>query len=259
MTRKSSIAILKKAWRLSNVSPFFRLFGSPPRSLNSLFHIDQRPRAYISREFSPEYIYIYINVLFCFFDCVPFNRIATNIYEHIMRQSCGRFFFFFFWGGVRCIQMWSSPPADNFSMNIPIMNLNSHQTNSNLHARRHPIRAIGVNLPHMYKTLQTPRATPDSQIKSKSTFAGPEATPLGRNQTKCRILPDHLFYNVKNTKSCLCPSSSDVPMQNPAGPTFRGQGCNIRGKFPCCLYTCDRPRFQPSVVRHHLYFVVPPT
>ena len=38
--------------------------------------------------------------------------------------------------------------------------------------------------------------------KLKSKLAGPKAAPLGRKQMKCRILPDHLVYNVKNTKSC---------------------------------------------------------
>ena len=41
----------------------------------------------------------------------------------------------------------------------------------------------------------------DSQVKSK--LAGPKAAPLGRKQMKCRILPDQLVYNVKNTKSFL--------------------------------------------------------
>ena len=59
-------------------------------------------------------------------------------------------------------------------------------------------------------------------------------------------------------RSSACPSSSDVPMQNPASPTFRRQGCNIRSELPYCLDACDRPRFQSSVVRQHLYFVVPP-
>ena len=31
------------------------------------------------------------------------------------------------------------------------------------------------------------------------------------------------------------PWSSDVPFQNPAGPTFRRQGCNIRSKLQYCL------------------------
>ena len=59
-------------------------------------------------------------------------------------------------------------------------------------------------------------------------------------------------------RSSACPSSSDVPMQNPASPTFRRQRCNIRSELPYCLDACDRPRFQSSVVRQHLYFVVPP-
>ena len=59
-------------------------------------------------------------------------------------------------------------------------------------------------------------------------------------------------------RSSACPSSSDVPMQNPASPTFRRQGCNIRSELPYCLDACDRPRFQSNVVRQHLYFIVPP-
>ena len=59
-------------------------------------------------------------------------------------------------------------------------------------------------------------------------------------------------------RSSACPSSSDVPMQNPASPTFRRQGCNIRSELPYCVDACDRPRFQSSIVRQHLYFVVPP-
>ena len=54
------------------------------------------------------------------------------------------------------------------------------------------------------------------------------------------------------------PWSFDVPFQNPASPTVRGQGCNIRSKFPYCPDACDRPRVQSSVVRRHLYLVVPP-
>ena len=46
--------------------------------------------------------------------------------------------------------------------------------------------------------------------------------------------------------------SPDVPFQNLVGPTFRGQGCNIRSKLPYCLDACDRPVFQSSVVRQHL-------
>ena len=44
---------------------------------------------------------------------------------------------------------------------------------SDLHARGQPIWAqvIIENLPHMYKTLQTPKATSDSQCRSLSTFA----------------------------------------------------------------------------------------
>ena len=38
----------------------------------------------------------------------------------------------------------------------------------------------------------------------------------------------------------------------------RGQGCNIRSELPYYLDACDRPRFQSSLVRQHLYFV-PPT
>ena len=41
----------------------------------------------------------------------------------------------------------------------------------------------------------------ETQVKSK--LAGPKAAPLGRKQMKCRILPDQLVYNVKNTKSFL--------------------------------------------------------
>ena len=37
--------------------------------------------------------------------------------------------------------------------------------------------------------------------KSKSKLAGPEAAPLGRKQTKCRISPDQLLYKMKDTKS----------------------------------------------------------
>ena len=59
-------------------------------------------------------------------------------------------------------------------------------------------------------------------------------------------------------RSSACPSSSDVPMQNPASPTFRRQGCNIRSEPPYCREACDRPRFQSSVIRQHLCFVVPP-
>ena len=33
-----------------------------------------------------------------------------------------------------------------------------------------------------------------SQVKSKC--AGPKAAPLGREQTKCRIVPDNLLYSV---------------------------------------------------------------
>ena len=51
--------------------------------------------------------------------------------------------------------------------------------------------------------------------------------------------------------SSALPSSPDVPFHSRAGPTFRGQGCNIRGKFPYCLYACDKPRSQPSVIRKH--------
>ena len=41
--------------------------------------------------------------------------------------------------------------------------------------------------------------------KSKSKLAGPKAAPLGRKQMKCRILPDQLVYNVKNTNVfCFC-------------------------------------------------------
>ena len=54
------------------------------------------------------------------------------------------------------------------------------------------------------------------------------------------------------------PWSSGVPFKNPASPTFRGQGCNIRSEPPYCPDACHRPRFQSSVVRQHLYFVVPP-
>ena len=118
-------------------------------------------------------------------------------------------------------------------------------------------------------------------------------SPKSSQVKACR--PDQLVYNVKKTKSSFephpmtilkslhnpvvkafpntisfqccfpsvgrssaCPSSPDVPMQNPASPTFRRQGCNIRSELPYCLDACDRPRCQSSVVRQHLYFVVPP-
>lgn len=37
------------------------------------------------------------------------------------------------------------------------------------------------------------------------------------------------------------PRSFDVPFQNPVGPPFRRQGCNIAGKFAHCFYGCGRP------------------
>ena len=51
------------------------------------------------------------------------------------------------------------------------------------------------------KLLDLRFADESSQVKSK--LAGPKAAPLGRKQMKCRILPDQLVYNVKNTKSSL--------------------------------------------------------
>ena len=34
------------------------------------------------------------------------------------------------------------------------------------------------------------------------------------------------------------------------------RACDIRGKISHCCDACDRPRFQSSVVRHHLYFLL---
>ena len=76
-----------------------------------------------------------------------------------------------------------------------------------------------------------------------------------------KAFPNTIFFQrccPSVGRSSACPSSSDVPMQNPASPTFRRQGCNIRSELPYCLEAYDRPRFQSSVVRQHLYFVVPP-
>ena len=41
------------------------------------------------------------------------------------------------------------------------------------------------------------------------------------------------FASVR--RSSACPWSFGVPFQNPARPTFGGQGCNIGGKIPYCL------------------------
>ena len=64
-----------------------------------------------------------------------------------------------------------------------------------------------------------------------------------------KAFPNTIFFQRCSPsvgRSSACPSSSDVPMQHPASPTFRRQGCNIRSELPYCLDACDRPRFNPA-------------
>ena len=74
-----------------------------------------------------------------------------------------------------------------------------------------------------------------------------------------KAFPDGVFFQhcfPRVSWSPAFPWPSDVPFANPAGPPFGGQRCNVGCKFPDGFYACNRQRFQASVVRQHVYFVV---
>ena len=73
-----------------------------------------------------------------------------------------------------------------------------------------------------------------SQVKSKC--AGPKAAPLGREQTKCRIVPDNLLYNVILFKFRPHPRTIRSSLHNP-----------IVKAFPDAIFS--QPCFPRQVVR----------
>lgn len=75
--------------------------------------------------------------------------------------------------------------------------------------------------------------------------------------------PQNTLFTNLHIEQSTCPNNrlemiaNGVTIQS-RQPLFRGRGCIIGGTFSDCLYACDRARSQPSAVRQHLNFVVPP-
>ena len=75
--------------------------------------------------------------------------------------------------------------------------------------------------------------------------------------------PQNTLFTNLHIEQSTCPKNrleviaNGVTIQS-RHPLFGGRGCIIGGTFTDCLYACDKRRFQPSVVRQHLNFVVPP-